>query len=318
MKKLRYYPELNEATGGITSTILMLQLEYWFERVDGEAFFKFLEPCEALQYRGGDSWCEETGFSKGEFRTAFGRIGKVYKSKREFTESQDKFEGKMYLSYFDRIKKLTFYMRNPEVVEQYLNLEEEAKLISTSEETVSGISLDYAIPLPQDKKSTTPYEEIIKIYHETCPDLPKVSVLSSWIKGRIAKIWHNVSGDIQRIQEVFSKLHASDFLSGRIAGKTWRADLAWVMQTDKFEEVLRDKYALNYENLSKGKETIPSKGKSKGKSKIRRFGNMLSHNWDFAQLEGMEEQHRQEKAEHYKGLESALLYKLAEINSDLI
>ncbi|MGL6174077.1 MAG: hypothetical protein ACRC1P_05660, partial [Cellulosilyticaceae bacterium] len=112
MKKLRYCPELNKVTGGVTSTLVMMQLEFWFEKNDGEMFFKFLEPCEDPSYRKGDSWCEELGFSKGEFRTAFARIGKVYKSKKEFNDSEDKFDGKLYLSYFDRIKRMTFYMRN--------------------------------------------------------------------------------------------------------------------------------------------------------------------------------------------------------------
>lgn len=314
MKKLRYYPELNQITGGITSTILMLQLEYWFENTDRNAFFKFLEPCEDMHYRCGDSWCEETGFSKGEFRTAFARIGKVYKSKKEFNESQDKFEGKMYLSYFDRIKRLTFYMRNTEMVEQYLNLAEDTNEISTSEENrisrdeeiASPISLDYAIQSLQDKESSAPYGEIVKVYHETCEELPRVKSLTLRIKQRISKIWKQVRGDMQTIREAFAKMHASDFLSGRIAGKTWKADLAWVMQGDKLRDVLGGKYAVNY-----GEHSTQDKTKY-----LRRFGNMMSHNWDFTKLEAMEEQYIQEKAKEYKGLQSTLLYKLAGSNSD--
>lgn len=326
MKKLRYYPELNKVTGGITSTILMLQLEYWFEHTDGNAFFKFLEPCEDMQYRKGDSWSEETGFSKGEFRTAFARIGKVYKSKREFNESQDKFQGKMYLSYFDRIKRLTFYMRNTEVVEQYLNMEEDTKQISTSEEDgisrdediASPISLDYAIESIQDKESSVPYQEIVKVYHETCEELPRVKSLTLRIKQRISKIWKQVRGDMQTIKEAFAKMHASDFLSGRIAGKTWQADLAWVMQRDKLRDVLGDKYAVNYneyaiQDKSEDKRIYNRETKPKH---LRRFSNMMSHNWDFAKLEAMEEQYIQEKAKDYNGLESALLYKIAASNLD--
>ncbi|MEG1148944.1 MAG: hypothetical protein RSD98_10145 [Niameybacter sp.] len=202
-------------------------------------------------------------------------------------------------------------MRNTDVVEQYLNLEEDTNQISTSEEIESPISLDYAIQSLQDKKSYAPYEEIINIYHETCKELPRVKNLSQRIKQRITEIWKKVGGNMQKIREVFAKICTSDFLSGRIVGKTWRADLAWIMQWDKFEDVLRDKYAKNYSNAGR-------QGYEKGKSKLQRFGNILSHNWDFARLEELEEQYIEEQAKHYKGLESDLLHKLNEINAESI
>lgn len=58
----------------ITACLLMQQLDYWFKTYP-ESFYKFLEPCDAIGYKQGDSWCEELGFSADEFRNAFDQIG---------------------------------------------------------------------------------------------------------------------------------------------------------------------------------------------------------------------------------------------------
>ena len=74
MKNLRYCPELNTITGSVTASLLMCQLEYWFNKKGNKPFYKFLGPCEDEHYHTGDSWTEELGFTKAEFRTAFSKI----------------------------------------------------------------------------------------------------------------------------------------------------------------------------------------------------------------------------------------------------
>ena len=59
-----YIKELRQLSGSVTASILMQQLDYWFEKKPG-GFYKFLEPCENNElYKTGDSWTEELGFSK--------------------------------------------------------------------------------------------------------------------------------------------------------------------------------------------------------------------------------------------------------------
>ena len=120
MKTLKYCPQLNTLTGSITASLLLCQLEYWFEKTGSKPFYKFLEPCEDEHYQRGDSWTKEMGFTKPEFRTSFKRISKVYKSKSAFLASKDNFSDKLYLSYYDRIKKLTYYVRNHDAVAKFL------------------------------------------------------------------------------------------------------------------------------------------------------------------------------------------------------
>ena len=150
MKILRYIPAFNQVTGGMTSTILMLQLEYWFEKTSGKVFFKFLEPCEDPAYRPGDAWTEELGVSKAEFRHAFSKIGVAYKSKKAYRESKDKFQGKFYASYFDRIQRKTYYIRNTKKVEEAFRLVEAKE---SSVEPIEPILLEQSkLPFSEGEK----------------------------------------------------------------------------------------------------------------------------------------------------------------------
>lgn len=120
MRRICYYPELVQRAGSINSALMMAQLEFWFKVTEGRPFYKFLEPCGHELYKEGDSWSEELGMTSSEIRSAFKRIGTIYKSKRAFRESQDVFKGKPYASYYDRIRKTTYYLRNVEKVSQMM------------------------------------------------------------------------------------------------------------------------------------------------------------------------------------------------------
>ena len=134
-----YIKELRQLSGSVTASILMQQLDYWFEKKPG-GFYKFLEPCENNElYKTGDSWTEELGFSKYEFKTAFEKIGVSYKSKNEFKKAMEKgdpFQGKFYCCYVDKMKYITVYYRNHEL----LDLELDKLLNSVSEESSFTVS----------------------------------------------------------------------------------------------------------------------------------------------------------------------------------
>jgi uncharacterized protein YodC (DUF2158 family) len=96
--------------------------------ISPNGFFKFLKPNKLLKsnnnpdYKEGDSWEEELFFSVGEFRTAFNHIGTAYSSKKAYEDSEDKFNGKYYCSYYDRVSHKTYYFRNNQLVDQVINL----------------------------------------------------------------------------------------------------------------------------------------------------------------------------------------------------
>jgi len=116
-----YIKELNRITGSMAASILMQQLDYWFHRYP-DGFYKFLEPSpNHVCYKASDSWTEEIGISKGEFRTAFDSIGYRHATKAAFLAAQDKFLGRMYASYIDKKTNLTHYVRNHALVDQRLD-----------------------------------------------------------------------------------------------------------------------------------------------------------------------------------------------------
>ena len=66
----------------------------------------------------------------------------AYKSKKLYREAVDKFQGKMYASYFDRIQRKTYYIRNKALVEQAL-LEIEHQEGISKQEVVTILGAHY-------------------------------------------------------------------------------------------------------------------------------------------------------------------------------
>jgi len=146
-RSIPYLPDLRPITGSVTATILMQQLDYWFSQKP-EGFYKFLSPCNHEQYKQGDSWEEEIGFSTDEFRTAFDRIGVRHTSKtsykiaaesgKEFISGDKTQTEKFYASYHDRTKGLTYYFRNHHLVDLTLERLCRASFYVDRESPVTG------------------------------------------------------------------------------------------------------------------------------------------------------------------------------------
>lgn len=295
-KYLKYCPKLNTVTGSITASLLMCQLEYWFDKVDGKAFYKFLEPCQHKLCKKGDSWTEELGFSLAEFRSAFKRIGKVYKSKKAYLESADPFDGKPYLSYYDRIKKLTFYIRNPQTFAEFVG----------NALSASGYNKDYAsshILTPSQRLDKIPYEHIVALFKKHCPSLKSFAHLTPTCKRNLVRLWKQFAqkgADIlPQLEQVFKLVEASDFLCGRLPSSTWHAQLQWIVHPDKFMHILSGKYAPFDTSNS---ITSPSTSLSTSwptpyippqhPHKLRAFDCVESHHFDLAHLEAREQAHQ--------------------------
>lgn len=308
MNQLKYYPSLNTLTGSINATLLMLQLEYWFSKSDANSFYKFLEPCEDAHYRTGDSWVEELGFTKAEFRGAFAKIGKVYKSKKEYESSTDKFQGKFYLSYYDRVKRLTYYLRHDKSVEE-VNREianevlcKSIECVSACEQTELPISVDYNQLLLQEKDlsmTDTPYEQIVEEFNTICTHLTPIKYLSNKRRQALDKLWQIVQGKVDTIKAVFHTIHHNDFLSGRIVGKMWRATFDWIIKQDKFIAIWEGHYADRKEpaDCSNRQGASLAVDKWQPRQKKKRFNRMMTHNWDYNLLEQMEQEYIENQLE---------------------
>lgn len=91
----------------------------------------------------------------------------------------------------------------------------------------------------QNSKSLPPYQQIIDLFHETCPSLPKIRYLTDKRKKMIQARWKKYN-DLQTFEEVFRKAEASDFLSGR-SGK-WTASFDWLLVEANMVKALEDNY----------------------------------------------------------------------------
>lgn len=87
-KMIAYRPRLRQIAGSVTATILLQQILYRWKHNNFQPFYKYKEPCNKDDYRPGDSWCEELGFSREEFDTALKYIGQ--KVSRNVTKDEGK------------------------------------------------------------------------------------------------------------------------------------------------------------------------------------------------------------------------------------
>jgi hypothetical protein len=166
-----YKKSLRQYTGSVTATILIQQLDFRFTKYP-DGLYKFLSPVpEHPDYREGDSWTEELGFSEKEFRCAFGHIGVRHSSKTAYMQSTNPFidesgEEKFYCSYHDKQKGLTWYFRNHEKVDALI---EELIKLSPPRQGKRPSSLDSPVTA---QKSVT-----VNDHRETC-NLPKGSYVT--------------------------------------------------------------------------------------------------------------------------------------------
>lgn len=180
VKKSRYFikfdPRINKLTGCQKATLILGSLEYWFaKKPDG--FYKFMEPCSHRLYKKGDSWAEELGLERRCFARSFQKIGVKYNSRIAFEQAEDKFQGKMYASYYDRYSNQTFFIRNHDLANDIL------KGFSTEKSTNA-------------QKDTPPSKPLVSV-----PDLP-LSIGHSGLSYMEAK---NTTKDLSK-----DKSHASN------------------------------------------------------------------------------------------------------------
>ena len=67
-KTIPYRKELNQITGGVIQSIILSQVMYWYYQSGSKKYYKFIEPCEHNLYKKGNSWTEELGIKKDQFR----------------------------------------------------------------------------------------------------------------------------------------------------------------------------------------------------------------------------------------------------------
>lgn len=98
--------------------------------------------------------------------------------------------------------------------------------------------------------SATTNDDIVSLFNKICSNLPKVTKLSKKRTQLLAKLFK--SGYTQQeFKQVFEMANNSDFLCGKTANSTFRANFDWVLNENNFIKILEGNYAnLGNKNLS--------------------------------------------------------------------
>jgi len=117
---------------------------------------------------------------------------------------------------------------------------EDIYIVDRASETEEENFLEEEKPISKGKDAV-PYKEIVSLYHELCPSLPRVAQLTDTRKRKLKVLWNFVEGNLDKIKEVFEKAEESEFLSGRNA-KWTGCNFDWLINTNNFVKVLEGSY----------------------------------------------------------------------------
>lgn len=90
---------------------------------------------------------------------------------------------------------------------------------------------------------------IVDLYHETCPSLPEVQMITESRKEAIAELASKVP--IAQIYRCFQIAESSNFLKGNNE-RAWKATFDWLIDVDNVAKVLEGNYANNESSAMSG------------------------------------------------------------------
>ena len=98
-------------------------------------------------------------------------------------------------------------------------------------------------------KDSVPYEEIVSLYHEILPELPRVKLLTDKRKAWIKTRWNEdpQRQDLQWWREYFESVRDQAHLMGD-NDRGWKADLEFLVKADKMARVLEKSYQRENKN----------------------------------------------------------------------
>lgn len=82
--------------------------------------------------------------------------------------------------------------------------------------------------------------DLVADFHAACPSLPRVRQLTQTRKQRLARLRRELGDD--GLRELFRRVEASDFLTGRQGGRGWRADFDWITKPEHVTRILEGAY----------------------------------------------------------------------------
>lgn len=273
---IKFDRRINRAIGCPRATLILSTLEYWFtKKPDG--FYKFIEPCPHHLYKKGDSWAEELGCERRCFARSFKKIGIKYNSRMAFQKASDKFQGKMYASYYERYTNKTFFIRNHDLANEFLKdflpskKPTAKKEILFSNPTVSvpnlplsnghdGLSYiepkNTSIDLSKDKSHAS--DEIVKKMIEFWTALVEEGKGQIELTNRRIAFLKKAFVDkfdscLEKWKKYCEDIASSRFLMGEVKS-SFRATLDWALKFDIIQKIFEGNYGIG----DKSHKLLPS------------------------------------------------------------
>lgn len=90
------------------------------------------------------------------------------------------------------------------------------------------------------------FNQIASAYRSICIDLPSLSDPKDWPESRQRSVKSRASQspDIDW-NDFFAKVHASDWLCGRVESSSWKANFDWIMKPSNFIKIIEGTYQYN-------------------------------------------------------------------------
>ena len=247
---------------------LLKRIISWHSK-SGDGFYKFLSPCKHPWYRNGDSWTEEMNLSDTTIRKYFKQICTAYSSKKAFLKMNDPFQGKIFSSYFDRLRKLTFYFKNKKIkVKKNLNQKIlDQKTQTKLQKIIPGFGSKFVSiynkkqnnkppksPLKTTKKNKDKqinqisWEIAQKMYNfwkqRTKESLSIPNLKINFAKKLIKTLKNHFSNSLELWKIYCKSIFSSDFLMGR-NGK-FKAWLIWIILEKTIEKIKQGGFGVKY------------------------------------------------------------------------
>lgn len=105
-----------------------------------------------------------------------------------------------------------------------------------------------------DKLPPCPHGEIVALYHEILPELPRVKVWDGTRKTHLQARWREAlarqhindkSGGLDYWRRYFGYVRKCPLLMGQVTqrdGRAWRADLPWLVKAENYAKVIEGRY----------------------------------------------------------------------------
>jgi hypothetical protein len=284
---IKFDRRVNKIIGCQRTTLILSTLEYWFSKKQ-DGFYKFIEPCSHPLYKKEDSWTEELNCDAKSFTSSFKKIGVKYRSRTAFEKSQDKFQGKMYASFYDRYSNRVFFVRNDEAVnkffaEIYPPIKTGEPQIENKENSQSCQESNSLKNLLRNGKNSRSYKEPKKSSRDLSKDKSHANdeiikkMIDIWtaiveegkgqiieLKGKIIPFLKKALTDkfdncLQKWKEYCISIARSKFLMGEKT--SFKATLDWALKFDSIHKISAGNYGIGDRNRKLTPEELEEREK---------------------------------------------------------